>query len=215
MIYKCQNCGGTNFKQQGETLTCNICYTTYNRSVLVEILNKNQKSVDEFKQRNDQLIFHEDITIQELIKKIDSLKSDNEHLQETLKEELASLKEVKAYAESYQNKEYSIEEIAKTKYGYVIHTLDDKIENYDKYKRVIFVAPVYFGNIHNEFLKKVYQCRITNLIMVYNGLNKESNKEDEFVKKNINRYKKIKLTTDNIELIKEFMVKEIESWKKL
>lgn len=111
MIYKCQNCGGTNFKQQGETLTCNICSTTYNRSVLVEILNKNQKSVDEFKQRNDQLIFHEDITIQELIKKIDSLKSDNEHLQETLKEELASLKEVKECAESYQNKEFSIEEI--------------------------------------------------------------------------------------------------------
>ena len=69
---------------------------------------------------------------------------------------------------------YIREEIAKTKYGYVIHTLDDKIENYDKYKRVIFVVPVYFGNIHNEFLKKVYQCRITNLIMVYNGLNKES-----------------------------------------
>ena len=107
------------------------------------------------------------------------------------------------------------EEINNTEYGYVIHTLDEKKENYDKYKRVLFVAPVYFGAIHNEFLKKIMEVKFKNLTIVYNGLNKESSKEDEFVKKYLNKYNKIKLHTDDIDSVKEFIQKEIVLWKKL
>lgn len=111
MIYKCQNCGNTNFKHQGETLICTVCSTSYNRTILEEIINDNQKSIDDFKQQNEQLLFHEDITIKELIKKIDELKLDNENLQASFKEELSALKEVKECAESYQSKDFSIKEI--------------------------------------------------------------------------------------------------------
>ena len=97
MIYKCQNCGSTSFKHQGETLICTVCSTSYNRTNLEEIINDNQKSIDDFKQRNEQILFHEDITIKELIKKIDELKLDNENLQASFKEELSALKEVKEW----------------------------------------------------------------------------------------------------------------------
>ena len=85
----------------------------------------------------------------------------------------------------------------------------------DKYKRVLFVATVYFGAIHNEFLKKIMEVKFKNLTIVYNGLNKESSKEDEFVKKYLNKYNKIKLHTDDIDSVKEFIQKEIVLWKKL
>lgn len=97
-----------------------------------------------------------------------------------------------------------------TRYGYFIHTLNEVVEDYSSYKKVIFVAPVYFGEIHLEFLRKILHCKINNLIMIYNGLNKESNKEDEFVKKNIRRYSKIKLYTEDIERVKEFIKKEVK-----
>jgi len=93
--------------------------------------------------------------------------------------------------------------------------LDGKKENYDKYKRVIFVAPVYFGAIHNEFLRKVMGHQFKNLVVIYNGLNEESNKENEFVKKYVNKYSSIKLHTKDIETVKDFMKREINLWKKL
>jgi len=107
------------------------------------------------------------------------------------------------------------EELNNTEYGYLIHTLDGKKENYDKYKRVIFVAPVYFGAIHNEFLRKVMGHQFKNLVVIYNGLNEESNKENEFVKKYVNKYSSIKLHTKDIETVKDFMKREINLWKKL
>ena len=96
-------------------------------------------------------------------------------------------------------------------YGYVIHTLTDKLENYNNYKKVIFVAPVYFGEIHLEFYKKIVMHKFNNLIIVYNGLNKESNKEDSITEKySKNKYAKIKLHTEDIELVKEFINKEVK-----
>ena len=53
-------------------------------------------------------------------------------------------------------------------------------------------------------------CKIDNLIMVYNGLNKESNKEDEFVERHIKKYSKIKLYSEDIERVKEFIDGEVK-----
>ena len=83
--------------------------------------------------------------------------------------------------------------INNSSFGYVIHTLDDKMEDYNKYEKVIFVVPVYFGEIHAEFAKKVISHKFNNLVVIYNGLNKESNKEDEFIKKYVGKYKKINI----------------------
>ncbi len=105
----------------------------------------------------------------------------------------------------------NIKEVLNAKgYGYFIHTLTEDVENYGEYEKVIFVAPVYFGEIHLEFLKKVMNCKIDNLIMVYNGLNKESNKEDEFVERHIKKYSKIKLYSEDIERVKEFIDGEVK-----
>ena len=93
--------------------------------------------------------------------------------------------------------------------GYLSHTLTKEMEDYSKYKKVIFVAPVYFGEIHFEFLKKIVTYNDNNLIIIYNGLNKESHKEDEMIKKYFKKYKKIKLYTEDIERVKPFINREV------
>ena len=100
------------------------------------------------------------------------------------------------------------EVLSENEYGYLIHTLDNKLEDYSKYKKVVFVAPVYFGEVHIEFIKKVMTHKFNNLSIVYNGLNEDSNKEDEYIKKYVSRYSKIKLHTKDIEKVKNFVKKE-------
>ena len=103
------------------------------------------------------------------------------------------------------------EEILNKGYGYTYLTLNDSNEEYSKYKYVFFVAPVYFGQIHNEFINKVSKNKIKNLLIVYNGLNFESNKEDEDLKKvSISNYKMIKLHTNDIDTLKDFINKEVK-----
>lgn len=95
-------------------------------------------------------------------------------------------------------------------YGTKIHTLTRNDENYDLYKYVIFVVPVYFAEVNNELINKVKNHKFNKLIVIYNGLNKDSNNEDKSVKKNsINKYSKIKLNTQNIENVNDFIDKEV------
>ena len=95
-------------------------------------------------------------------------------------------------------------------YGYTSEVLSKKNYDYLPYKYVIFIAPVYFGQIHNEFIKKISTTKIKNLLIVYNGLNKESNNEDVQIKKlSINKYRKIKVYSDDNEAIREFIKREV------
>jgi predicted Holliday junction resolvase-like endonuclease len=101
------------------------------------------------------------------------------------------------------------EELLKKGYGIKAHTLNKKNETYSEYKYVIFIAPVYFGEINKEFINKVRNNKINNLIIIYNGLNNESNNEDKLVSKEIkSKYHKTKLHTSDIELVKEFLNRE-------
>lgn len=96
-------------------------------------------------------------------------------------------------------------------YGYVVSTLSEKEEDFNNYKYTIFVAPVYFGEIHKRFIEIINRKKIKNLIFVYNGLNVDSNNEDKIVKDHsLSTYKKIKLHTNDIEMIKEFIFKEVK-----
>ena len=102
------------------------------------------------------------------------------------------------------------EEVINKGYGFVKHTLSKQAEDYSKYKYVIFVAPVYFGQVHNEFINKLSNQKIKNLLIVYNGLNKESDRENkELTKGSVNKYKHIKLHTEDINDVKEFIKREV------
>lgn len=91
-------------------------------------------------------------------------------------------------------------------YGYKIQTLSKENTHYDKYEKVVFIAPVYFGSIHDEFLVKLSEDKIKNLIIVYNGINLDDVSEDNEVGKIIkNRYNKIKLHTNDIEKVNQFL----------
>ena len=95
-------------------------------------------------------------------------------------------------------------------YGYSLHTLSKKIDTFQDYKYVILVMPVYFGEINEMFINIVKNYKIKNLVIIYNGLNKESNNEDKIVKNNsINKYKKIKVHTEDINDVVSFIDKEV------
>lgn len=95
-------------------------------------------------------------------------------------------------------------------YGYVKHTLSRDDDKYKEYKYVIFVLPVYFGEVHNEIINKIGKHKFNKLIIVYNGLNKDSNNEDKNVKSHsLSKYSKIKLNTENIDDIKTFIEREV------
>lgn len=99
--------------------------------------------------------------------------------------------------------------IINKEYGYKITTLTNNEEDYSKYVKVIFIMPVYFGEVHLEFLNKLNKNKIKNLSIIYNGLNQNSDNEDNLVKKYcISRYSKIKLHTKDIEDVISFLNKE-------
>ena len=101
------------------------------------------------------------------------------------------------------------EEVAKKNYGYKVHTLSKKKEEYKDYKYVIIVAPVYLGDIHREWLNVITDKNINKLVVIYNGLNDKSNAEDEIVSKTVKKYAKIKLHTTDIENVRPFLEKEV------
>ena len=95
-------------------------------------------------------------------------------------------------------------------YGYNIHTLNENLENYSQYKYVVFVAPVYFGEINKNFINNLSTSEIKNLLIIYNGLNKDGENEDLKVKEiSLSKYKKIKVHTTDIELVEDFINKEM------
>lgn len=96
-------------------------------------------------------------------------------------------------------------------YGYRIETLSKEKTDYNKYLNVIFISPVYFGHIHDEFLSELKNKKIANLTIIYNGLNAESDNEDKEVK-NISKsnYNKIKLHTNDIDQVKNFIERIIK-----
>lgn len=101
-------------------------------------------------------------------------------------------------------------EIVDKNYGYHIHTLNKSLENYSQYKYVILVAPVYFGDINENFHNILSNAKIKNLMIIYNGLNANSDNEDSKVNQiSISKYKKIKVHTMDIELVNEFINKEM------
>ena len=103
------------------------------------------------------------------------------------------------------------ESLQQKQYGYVTSTLSNINEDYNNYKYTIFVMPVYFGEVHARYINIVNTTKIKNLLIVYNGLNLESNNEDKNVKNSsLSIYKKIKLHTTDIELVKEFINKEVK-----
>lgn len=100
--------------------------------------------------------------------------------------------------------------ISKKGYGYNIHTLTEELESYNEYKYVIFVAPVYFGEINQNFMRILSKVKIKNLLIVYNGLNSNSENEDVKAKQiSLSKYKKIKVHTTDIDLVNEFINKEV------
>jgi len=107
-------------------------------------------------------------------------------------------------------KELVKEEILSKGYGIKVHTLTRIDEDYSKYKSVVFITPVYFGEVNVEIINKIRNNKMPNLIIIYNGLNKESENEDKLIKGNsASKYKKIKLYTNDIERVKEFIKKEV------
>lgn len=101
------------------------------------------------------------------------------------------------------------ENITSKGYGYQIETLAAKKHNYDSFRYVILIMPVYFGQVNLEFVNIVRNNKIKNLLVVYNGMN-ETNNEDNFVKKySLSKYKKIKTHTNDIELLDHFISKEV------
>jgi hypothetical protein len=101
--------------------------------------------------------------------------------------------------------------IVEMNFGYRIHTLSKQYDDYNEYKFVIFVVPVYFGEIHEEFINKISRVKIKNLLIVYNGLNNNSSNEDRLVnEKSLSKYKKIKLHTTDIDNVNDFIKKEVK-----
>ncbi len=99
--------------------------------------------------------------------------------------------------------------LVKKGYGYKITTLNKDDEDYKKYEYTIFVMPVYFGEVNREFFVKLHTSKIKNLIVIYNGLNENSNNEDALVKKaSVSKYSKIKLHTKDVDRVIEFLTKE-------
>lgn len=148
------------------------------------------------------------------------VRNTNSKIYKYKKEELLKEKNVLViYQPSTHHTTQKIVEIIKnvlndTDYGYLIHTLDKNPEDYKSYEKVILVVPVYFSSIHKEFLNILKSSRIDNLIIIYNGLNKENNDEDKEVKNYVKKYSKIKTHTEDIELLDEFIKREMGLWKK-
>ena len=108
------------------------------------------------------------------------------------------------------------EELDKENFGYKVHTLASSNDSYADYKKVIFVIPVYFKSVNNHFLELIKNKKIPNMLIIYNGLNKEDNSEDELVKKvSISKYNKIKLHTTDLDDVREFISREVKWWIRL
>lgn len=102
------------------------------------------------------------------------------------------------------------DEVIKKGYGVNVHTLCKEEDEYNDYQYTVFIVPVYFAEVNVELVNKVKSRKIKNLIIIYNGLNMESSKEDELVKKNsLSKYSKLKLHTNDIENVLEFINKEV------
>ena len=99
-------------------------------------------------------------------------------------------------------------EVSNKGYGNKCHTLTKEGEDYSKYRYVVFVLPVYFGQVNQEAIRVLANHKIKNLLIVYNGLS-ESNNEDLMIKKVVNKYSWIKVHTKDIDLVKEFINKEV------
>ena len=55
MKFKCQNCGSTKYKTNGNMLICTVCGEGIDKSEMADVLFKQQASIDAFVAENDKL----------------------------------------------------------------------------------------------------------------------------------------------------------------
>ena len=55
MKFKCQNCGSTKYKTNGNMLICTVCGESIDKSEMADVLFKQQASIDAFVAENDKL----------------------------------------------------------------------------------------------------------------------------------------------------------------